>query len=205
MDFHFNLLWLAKFISAGDRFLIGSVPPTRGRQAIARDRERKQNQQGHRTYDSLQHMVRDVARAVADGMGGRVRKDDRCLRGGQRIQHRRHGDVRQVHDHAEPIHLGHDERAEVGEAPDVGHPARLINFAAVRPRRVARVREGEIAGAELVERAQHTEAGADRVAALDPDQAGQLAGAMALLDACGEFGEWKEKEKERERERGRTY
>lgn len=43
----------------------------------------------------------------------------------------------------------------------------------------------EITSTELVEHAQHTQTGADRMAALDANETGYLAGAMCLLDARG--------------------
>lgn len=61
------------------------------------------------TYDSLQYMIGHIPRRVTYRMGGGVREYYRCLRRSQSVEHRRHGDVRQVDYHAETIHLRHDE------------------------------------------------------------------------------------------------
>lgn len=51
------------------------------------------------------------------------------------------------------------------------------------PRCIAGVCQCQITCTELIEHAQHTETGANRMAALDANQTGNLAGTMGLLDA----------------------
>lgn len=94
--------------------------------------------------------------------------------------------------------------AKYGESAYVWIFARFVNFATVRPvsiyaesmlcplagctiidlpRCIAGVCECQIACAQLIEHAQNAQTGADRMATLDANQAGDFARAMSLLDA----------------------
>jgi hypothetical protein len=59
-----------------------------------------------------QDRIRDVARAGGDGEGARVAGDDRRLRDAEHVVHRLGRDVRDVDEHAEPVHLADDPLAE---------------------------------------------------------------------------------------------
>lgn len=119
-----------------------------------------------------------------------MREDDRRSRRLQRVVHRFGRRVTQVDQHAEPIHFAHHRLAEFGEADFIAGraDARAVvagaALRATRPRRVARVRQRQVARAQVVEHAQHRQAVAQRVAALHADQAGDLARAVRLLQIC---------------------
>lgn len=140
-----------------------------------------------KTNHKFEHVVRHIPGGVADGSRRRVREDDRRLRRLQRVAHRLGRRVAQVDQHAEPIHLAHHRLAEVGEADFVAgraHAPAVVAGAALRaarPRRVARVRQRQVARAQVVQHAQHREAVAERMSALHADQAGNLARAVRIL------------------------
>ena len=56
--------------------------------------------------------------------------------------------VGEVDDHAESVHLPYHSLAELGEAAVLGGDAGLVHVRAVRPRGVARVRQGQRHGAQ---------------------------------------------------------
>ena len=94
----------------------------------------------------------------------------------QRVRHGLVVHMRQIHQHAETIHLEHDLLAEGRQAAPGGisRSSRPIEAAPVRQRHVAR--------AEPVEHAQRAERVLDRVAAFDADQARDLIRAEVALD-----------------------
>ena len=61
------------------------------------------------------HLVGHVARSVANRATRRVRSDQRCFAGFQRVIKRLIRNVRNVHHHAQPIHLAHHVLAELRE------------------------------------------------------------------------------------------
>lgn len=62
------------------------------------------------------HVLGHVARMRVDGEARGVAEHDRQLRCGERVAHRVGGDVGQVDDHADVVHLGHDLAATVVQA-----------------------------------------------------------------------------------------
>ncbi len=73
--------------------------------------------------------------------------------------------MREVDEHAEPVHLAHDLLAERGEPTD-GRRVR----ARICPGHVLRVRQRHVARTELVEHAQRSQRVVDRVPPFHPDQ-----------------------------------
>ena len=57
------------------------------------------------THHHPEQAVWDVPRGVAPGLGRGVGEDDGGLADGQRVSRRLHRAVRQVHDHAQTVHL----------------------------------------------------------------------------------------------------
>ena len=84
---------------------------------------------------------------------------------GQHVEESLVGDVRDVHHHAQPVHLADHLLPEVGEPVVLRRLAR-----AVGPRRVVGVGQGEIPRSHLEERPQDREIGIDGIAALDAHQ-----------------------------------
>src|SRR5690606_7924237 len=118
----------------------------------------------------FQHVVGDVARVVADRAGGGVREDHRRGGGVQRVPHGGGGDVGEVDQHAEPVHLPHDLAAERGQAARPGLVGRRVG-----PVHVVVVGERQIAHAEVVQPPQGAQGVGDRVAALRAHQGGDAA------------------------------
>ncbi|GAA1605009.1 hypothetical protein GCM10009828_034970 [Actinoplanes couchii] len=127
-----------------------------------------------------QHVVRHVARVAADRPRRRMTEDHRGAGGVQGGTHSGVGDVRQVDEHADPVHLGHHLAAEVAEPADPGHVG-----GAVRPAGVLVVGQGQVADAQLVQHPQDGQRVADAVPALGPDQAGDPAGPERRLQSAG--------------------
>lgn len=75
----------------------------------------------------------------------------------------------------------------LGKATVLRVEFRRIRIAAVRPRRVARGREGHVAHAQRVEHAQHAQRATDGVATLDAGKRAQLLVLVRLDDIC----EWR--------------
>ena len=92
----------------------------------------------------------------------------------------RDGDVRQVDEHAEALHLGHDLAAEVGQAAAV----RLVG-GRVGPADVVVVGERQVADAEGVQGAEHAERAVDAVPALRAEQGRDLAGGERRVHVVG--------------------
>lgn len=64
------------------------------------------------SYQISQYVVRNVARGITERLRSAVRKDDRRFCHRESVPHRLHGDVRKVHEHAEPIQLPNDRLAK---------------------------------------------------------------------------------------------
>lgn len=91
--------------------------------------------------------------------------------------------------------------AVLGEAAVLCVEFRRVGTAAVRPRCVARGREGHIANAERVEHAQHAQRAADGVASLDAGERAELLILVRLHDVCNDDGTAAAAETEREIDR----
>ena len=126
--------------------------------------------------DAGEDGVGHVARHVVQRPRGGMREDDGRLRDAQRVVHRLRRDVRQVDQHAQPVHLTHDFLAEARE-PAVGGGA----GGAVRPVQGHVVRERHVAHAQVVVRAQRAQRVLDGVAALDPERGPDLPRPQRLL------------------------
>ncbi len=119
----------------------------------------------------LEHLVAEVAVMGRKRPAGRMRGHDRRLRVFQHVPERRIRGVRDVDDHAEPVHLGHDLPAELGQAAvDRLRIARRVGPIGRRP-----VGQGHEPHARPVELAQHGQVVLDGVAALDADDDRRLA------------------------------
>ena len=123
----------------------GGAPRAR----LARIDERAAEVQHHEAAvrrDSAQHVVGQVARHVDERACGRVRRDHRRVRHLDRVPERLVGDVRDVDQHAESIHLANDLPAEVREpAMPPGVAGRVGPAVAVVPG------ERHVTDAEIVE------------------------------------------------------
>ena len=101
---------------------------------------------------------------------------------GDRVIERLVGDVRDIDQHAEAVHLEDDLLAAVREAVvvlDLGIvdvTGRVGPFVGVRPA------QGHVAHAEAVEIAQHANVVFDGVSAFDPQERGQFVLAVGALD-----------------------
>jgi hypothetical protein len=115
--------------------------------------------------DALQDLVRHVAWHVAQRARRRVAEDDGGGAGGQRIGHGRGRHVREVDQHAQPVHLRHHLAAQLGQA---AVPRRIGRGVGQVVGRV--VGQGQVARSQLVERAQRAERALQHVAALHPQQ-----------------------------------
>ncbi len=107
---------------------------------------------------------------------GRVREDHRRLGHVQRIMHRGNRDMRQVDQHADPLHLADHVPAEPAQPAGL----RLVG-SRIGPADVGVVGQGHVPHAERVEHPQHAERPGDRVAALGAEQRGDPAGGEDLL------------------------
>ena len=114
---------------------------------------------------AAEHVVGDVARVVADGARRAVAEDHGRGRHVERVAHHVGGDVREVDEHADPVHLADHVAAEVGEPAE----HRLVG-GGVGPGHVLVVGQRHVAHAERVHHPQRAERGVDRVAALHADQ-----------------------------------
>ena len=124
------------------------------------------------------HFVGHVARGGGEGAAGGVGGEDGRLADFERVAEGLVGDVRDIDDHAEAVHLGDDFLAERREAV-VG----LVGVAGgIGPVVAVGVGEGHVAHAEVVEIAQQARAVFDGVAAFDAEQGGDL------VLACGRGG-----------------
>ena len=107
-------------------------------------------------------------------------EDHRGLADLQRGAHGLIGDMREVHHHAQAIHLAHNFFAERGQAVMLGLVAGGIG-----PIGVLGVRQRHVTRAERVGHAQHGQRVVDRVAAFHADERGDLPLAMNPLDVGG--------------------
>ncbi len=127
--------------------------------------------------DQPEHRVAHIARMIYQRARRGVREDDRRRRHPQRRAHGLLGDVRQVDQHAEAVHLAHYRLTE-GCEPMV----RRGIGGGIRPGGVGGVGERHVARAEVVVGAQHRERVIDLVATLHADQAGDAMRAMLAQD-----------------------
>ena len=120
-------------------------------------------------------VVRHVARMVVQGAGRGVGEDHRRRRDGDRLPHRLGRHVREVDQHAEPVHLAHHLLAEAGETAVLGRVGRRVG-----PVGVLGMGERHVTRARHVELAQGGERVVDRMPPLHADQRGDAPG---LVDA----------------------
>ena len=86
----------------------------------------------------------------------------------------------EVDQHAEAVHLVHDDASEVVEAVPLGIVGRAVGEFVV-----LEVGQRHVASAEVVELAKRGEAAADLVTALDPDQRGDFSRLVDAHDVVG--------------------
>ena len=146
---------------------IGRVLP---RLTLARDELRHE---GHHHHAAVlrqpgENRVRHVARMVHQRARGRVREDDRRLGHVERIAHGPGRDVRQVHEHAQPVHLAHHLAPELRES---AVPRAVERGVGPVERHV--VGQRHVARAEGVVGAQRAERVLDGVPALHAEEGGQ--------------------------------
>ncbi len=130
------------------------------------------------------HLVRHVARCIADRAARGVRSKRRRLARFQDVVERLVTDVRNVHDHSEPVHFPNDILAEIRQPVVHGLVRRRI-----RPFIVAAVRKRHVANPQRRITPQHAEIRIDHVPALDSHQCGNLpllAGFTNLCCCCGQ-------------------
>ena len=92
--------------------------------------------------------------------------------------------MREIHQHAQPVHLPHHLLAELGQPVVLGIVGRRI-----APLRVLAVGEGHVESPEVVGRPQDRERVLDRVTALHADERGDPARAMDADDVVGGVGD----------------
>ena len=119
----------------------------------------------------LQDIVRHIARVRRQRECRRMRGDQRRLRDLQGVPHGVSRDVRNVHEHAEAIHLAHDVFAERCQAVVPGNVSRGIS-----PIERIGMRQRHVASAERMQHAQDGERVIDGMAAFDADERRDLAG-----------------------------
>ncbi len=130
--------------------------------------------------ERLEYVVGHVPRYVADRAGRRVAEDHRRAGHPQRVPHGVGGDVREVDQHADPVHLPDDLLAELVQPAE----HRLVGRG-VRPGHVVVVRERHVPNTQLAHDPQHPERLTDRVPALHPHQRGDPAGLERRVDVVG--------------------
>ena len=121
---------------------------------------------------------------IHQGARARVREDDRRLREVEDLAHHVRRDVRDVDQHAEPVHLAHHlapERRQPAVRRGVGRR--------VGPVVVLAVSERHVADAERIVGAQRAEAVLERLAVLHAEERGDLALLPGALDVGGAGGE----------------
>ncbi len=126
-----------------------------------------------------QLLVVEVPVDVIDGLAARMGCDDRRLRDLDDVPERRRRRVRHVHHHPQTVHLGHHllaERREAAAAGRVPIARRVANLV------VPAVREGDVAGAAVVEGLHVGEVLTHRIAVLDAGHDDALAGSREPLD-----------------------
>ena len=136
--------------------------------------------------DGAELIVGQVARHVAERAGAGVRCDHRHGGDGDRVVEGAVRDVRQIDEHAEPVHLAHDVSTERGEAAGAriaGADRRASPCVAVVPR------QREVARSSRVEIAQAIERALDRMAALHADEDRDLPFRLRAAHVGGGGGE----------------
>ncbi len=150
----------------------------------ARRRDEPGHERGHRdpavARQPPEYLVRDIPRMIGHGPGRGVREDHRNRRDVEDIAHRVRRHVRQVDEHADPLHLGHDLAAEVRQPAVRGVVGRRVS-----PRHVAVVGQRHVPDAQRVHRPEYSERAPDRVPALRADQRRHLAGRHDPLNVRG--------------------
>ncbi len=135
---------------------------------------------GQRPEDVVGHVPRHVAlRARA-----RVAEQHGPAGDPQRVPHHVGRHVRQVDEHADPLHLGHHALARRAQPVVHGRVGRRVG-----PGHVRVVRERHVPHAERAHRAERAEGSADRVAALHAEERGDAAGRDDALDVVRGHGE----------------
>ena len=132
------------------------------------------------------HIIGHVARVVGQRPARRMRREDRRLADLQRVPKGLVGDVRDVHHHAQAVHLADHLLAEIRQ-PVVVLDLGVVDVArGIRPIVGVGVRERHVAHAQIVVIAQQPEAVFDGVAAFDPHQRGDFSPGVRLFDLfCG--------------------
>lgn len=133
--------------------------------------------------DALEHSIGDVARVVAECTCTAVAKDDRCLGNVEHVVHGVHRDMREVHEHAQAVHLAHHlplnhsacyleykcphrDCTRVYHCAKLGQPVVLTGpNRAVCPWRVASVCQCHVASTQHVHHAQGSQRRVNLVAA----------------------------------------
>ncbi len=141
-------------------------------------RDERHHAQAAVVPQALEHVVGHVAGVVAQGAGRGVGEHRRRLRDVEGVAHRVCRDVREVDEHAQPVHLPDHLVPERGQAAELG----LVG-GRVRPRHVVVVGQREVADAEGVEHPQRPERGVDAVPALGAQQRGDPALGPGTVDA----------------------
>ena len=121
--------------------------------------------------------------ALREGAGGGVRGDDGSAGGGDDVPEGFVGDVGDVDDHAEAVHLGDDLFAEGGEAVVVGDGGVVDVAGGVGPVVGVGPGEGHVTDAEAVVVAEEAEGVLDGVAAFDAHEDGEF----SLLVRCDDL------------------
>ena len=122
-----------------------------------------------------QDVVGHVPRMIADGPGRGVGEDHRSRAHGQGVAHRVRRHVRQIDQHADPVHLPDDLPTELTQSTEAGLVGRRVG-----PVGVLVVGEGQIAHAEPVEGSQGAERVVDAVTSLGAEQTGDRAAVLSL-------------------------
>ena len=132
-------------------------------------------------WQLLQDVVGHIARNAAYATRASVREDDGALRHLQCGGHGNRRRVRQVHHHAQPVHLAHHVFAEGREPIHV----RRHHGGGVGPLEMHVVRQRHVAHAEVVIGAQQRQGVFDGVATFNAEHAGNLAGLAGLTNVIG--------------------
>ena len=131
-----------------------------------------------------EHVVGHVAGVPVERPGGRVAEDDGHGRDREGVGERGVAHVREVDEHAEPVHLADELAARLVQPA----PARGVGRG-VGPGVRVRVRERDVADAPPGDRAQDVGVGLERVAALEPEEHGDAALAGEPADVGGRPGD----------------
>jgi hypothetical protein len=130
--------------------------------------------------ERLDHDVAHVADVAGDRAGRRVRGNHWRLTDLERVLECLVGHVRDIDEHAKPVHLPDHLPPELREAVV---PGRLAGR--VRPVGMVEVREGHVTDAQLREHPKDRQAVVDHVATLDADERGNSSLLMGTTDLVG--------------------